>query len=368
MTQTATTQDRNPVQFFLPGPTWVPESVLHAMTRQPVGHRSPEFKTLYQSVSARLQQVFRTSRDVVTTTSSGSLCWEIALTSSIRSSVLCLTNGAFSERFLTVAKCLGLDVDQIAVPWGQPIDPELVRDALRRKSYEAVTLAHNETSTGVLSPLAEIAEVVRSESDAMVFVDAVSSLAGAELEPEAWGLDFVFTGSQKALALPPGLAFFSVSERFEQRAAEIEHRGYYTDALRFLEKHRGGSTVTTPAVCTVYALDHQLDRILDEGMEARWERHRTMRLRTEAWVADSGFRYVSAPEGASPTVSCVAPPEGIEAPEVVSRLKDQGIVVGGGYGKWKPTSFRIGHMGEVRPSDLEALLAAIDGVTTAAAV
>lgn len=354
-----------PVRFFLPGPTWVPEEVLAAMTRQPVGHRSSEFMELYGSLSDRLKRVFRTSRDVVTVTSSGSLCWDIALASTAPTEVLCLTNGAFSERFLTAAKSRGLSVDQIAVPWGQTFDPALLRDALRRKRYQAVTLAHNETSTGVLSPLAELAEVVHAESDALLFVDAVSSLAGAELEPEPWGIDFLFTGAQKALALPPGLAFFTVSERFEARAAEVEHRGFYTDALRYLEKHRGGSTVTTPAVCTFFALDVQLDRILAEGMEARWQRHLAMRRRTEEWVAGNDFTYGSSADAPSPTVSCVKPPEEIEAPALVKALKARGVTVGGGYGKWKPTSLRIGHMGEVGLDDLEALLSTIDDVVAA---
>lgn len=353
---------QEPVRFFLPGPTWVPEKVRSALTRQPVGHRSPEFKEIYASVSERLKKVFRTSRDVVTVTSSGSLCWDIALASTHPAEVLCLTNGAFSERFLTTAKSRGLSVDQIAVPWGQPVDPDLLRDALRRKTYQAVTLAHNETSTGVLSPLAEIAKVVHDESDALLFVDAVSSLAGAEIEPEQWGIDFLFTGAQKALALPPGLAFFTASERFEERAAKVEHRGYYTDAVRYLDKHRGGATVTTPAVCTVYALDVQLDQILEEGMEARWQRHLAMRRRTEEWVEGSGFTYASSAKAPSPTVSCVKPPEGVEAPALVKALKERGITVGGGYGKWKPISLRIGHMGEVRLDDLEALFSTIDEV------
>lgn len=348
------------IRYFLPGPVHVPEEVLAAMTGPLMGHRSPEFKALYATLAERLPKVFRTSRDVFVVTSSGSLSWDMAITSSIRKDVLCITNGAFSERFMTVAKAWGKDVDQISVPWGQAIDPDLVRQALRRKKYEAVTLAHNETSTGVLSPLAEIAEVVRQESDAMIFVDAVSSLAGAQVECEAWGIDFLFTGSQKALALPPGLALITVSERFEERAAKIPHRGYYTDILRYLDKHRGGATVTTPAVSQIWALDKQLDRILEEGMENRWQRHLDLRRHTEAWAADTGFEYASDTSGPSPTVSCLKPPAGVEAPALVAHLKEQGITVGGGYGVWKPSSFRIGHMGEVQISDLDALFVALD--------
>ncbi|MEM9593987.1 MAG: alanine--glyoxylate aminotransferase family protein [Acidobacteriota bacterium] len=350
------------IRFFLPGPTYVLEEVRQAMTDHPIGHRGPEFKALHARIRERLPKVFRTSGEVMLVTGSGSLVWDMAVASTIRKDVLCLTNGAFSERFLAVCRAHGKDADQIDVPWGQPVDPDLVRQALRRKRYEAVTLAHNETSTGVLSDLAAIAEVVREESDALIYVDAVSSMAGAPVEVEAWGIDLLFTGSQKAMALPPGMALMTVSDRLLEKARGVEHRGYYTDLVRSYDKHCGGGTVTTPAIPQIWALDRQLDLILEEGVEARWARHAELRRRTETWAADRGFEYASAPEGASPTVSCLKPPAGTAAPDLVAALKAQGITVGGGYGAWKPATFRIGHMGEVRMKDLEMLLAAIDGI------
>jgi len=348
------------IRYFLPGPTYVSAAVREAMTQPLCGHRSPEFKEMYRRITGRLPALFRTSRDVLVVTSSGSLIWDMAVVSGVRSSLLNLNNGAFSGRFHTAAEAWGKEADQISVPWGRPVDPELVRQALRRKSYEAVTLAHNETSTGVLNPVAEIAQVVREESDALIFVDAVSSLAGARLETDDWGLDLVFTGSQKALALPPGLALVTLSERFCERAEKIPRRGFYTDLLRHLKKHRDGVTLTTPAIPQLWALEAQLGVIEAEGLEARWQRHLDLRQRTEAWVAEGEFTYASTPEGASPTVSCLHPPQGIGAPTLVEALKDQGFTLGGGYGQWKPTTFRLGHMGEVQLSDLERLLEAID--------
>ncbi|MEO1366359.1 MAG: aminotransferase class V-fold PLP-dependent enzyme, partial [Acidobacteriota bacterium] len=293
-------------------------------------------------------------------TSSGSLSWDIAVASSIESDLLCCTNGAFSERFLNVARAWGKEADQLDVPWGQPIDPDLVRQALRRKKYEAVTLAHNETSTGTLSPLEEIARVVREESDALIFVDAVSSLAGCEVETEAWDIDFLFTGSQKALALPPGLALITVSERMLEKAKTIDHRGYYTDVVNMHKKHQAGGTPTTPAIPQIWALQKQLEYLESETMEGRWARHHAMRSRTEAWAADTGFTYASDPSGASPTVSCLKPPAGITAPDLVKGLAESGITVGGGYGAWKPETFRIGHMGDVQLDDLTRLFDAIE--------
>lgn len=353
-------EPREEIRFFNPGPTWVMEDVRQAMAEPAIGHRSPEFQQLYQSVSRRLPDVVRTSGEVMVVTASGSLIWDMAVVSTVRRDVLNLTNGAFSERFHTACKAWGRDADQVSVPMGQAVDPDLVREALRRKRYEAVTVAHNETSTGVLNPLEDIARVVREESDALLLVDAVSSLGGARVETEDWGIDLLFASSQKALALPPGIAVVSLSDRLRERAEAIEHRGFYTDLLRFWNKHRTGFTLTTPAIPQIRALDRQLDRMLAEGMEARWQRHLELRRMTGEWAAERGFTYASAADGASPTVSCLEPPAGIDAPSLVQRLKQQGFVVGGGYGPWKPSTFRIAHMGEVRPEDLRRLLAKID--------
>jgi len=173
-----------PIKFFLPGPTYVPMDALQAMTRPMVGHRSAGFKTFYLSLAERLPKVLRTSGDVMVATGSSTLVMESAVVSCAAQDVLSLTNGAFSERWHSIAKSLGKTADKVSAPWGQPIDPDLVRSALRRKRYDVVTMVHNETSTGVLSPIAEIARVIREESDALVVVDTVSSLAGARVETD----------------------------------------------------------------------------------------------------------------------------------------------------------------------------------------
>lgn len=352
-----------PIQFFLPGPTYVLEEVRQALTAPTLAHRSAPFKALYESIGRRLPAVFRTSGDVYSATGSATLIMESAIVSTVASDVLNLTNGAFSERWHAISKLAGKAADQVAVPWGHAVDPDVVRTALRRKRYEAVTVVHNETSTGVMSPVAEISRVVREESDALILVDAVSSLGGAPVETDAWGLDVVLTGSQKALAVPPGLALFTLSERAAERAVKVPHRGFYTDLLRYRDKHREGGPITTPATSLYYGLDRQLDLILAEGMEARWERHQRLEARTEEWAAASGFAYASAADARSWTVSCLKPPAGVEAPALVKKLGERGWTVGSGYGDWKPTTFRIGHMGEVRESDLQALLAEIDRAT-----
>lgn len=356
-------QDR--VDFFLPGPTWVRSDVLQSLTGPMVGHRSPRFKELYASLAPRLQEVFRTQGDVLIASGSATLVMESAIVSTVDSQVLNLTCGAFSERWHTISKAVGKEADRVEVPWGQAVDPDLVRQALRRKRYEAVTTVHSETSTGVLNPIREIAEVVRAESDALVLVDTVSSLGGARVEVDAWGLDVVLASTQKALAVPPGLTLFSLSERAAERAEAIENRGFYTDFLRYRDQHRKSGTVTTPALPIFYALDRQLDVILEEGMEVRWERHLGLQAMTAKWARTEGIEYASAEGVRSPTISCLRPPEGLAAPDLVSALAERGVVVGGGYGVWKPETFRIGHMGEVRGRDLEQLFATINEIATA---
>jgi len=349
-----------PIRFFLPGPSYVLDEVRAAMGRPLIGHRSAAFKELYGRVAARLPRVLRTAGDVMVATASSTLVMEAAVASCVRESILHLVCGAFSERWHAISATLGKDADAVEVPWGEGVAPELVRAALRRRRYEAVALVHNETSTGVLNPLAEIARAVREESDALLLVDTVSSLGGAPVETDAWGLDVVLAGVQKALALPPGLTVFTLSERAAERAAAVARRGFYTDLLRYRAKHREGGTITTPAISLVYALDLQLERILAEGMEARWARHARLRDRVARWAAASGAAFATAPAVRSPTVSCLRPPPRVRSPELVQQLARQGFTVGGGYGDWKPATFRIGHMGEVAEADLEALLLAVD--------
>lgn len=350
------------IQFFLPGPSYVTEAARQAMTKPMVGHRSAPFKNFRLSLGERTPQVLRTAGDGMIATGSSTLIMESAVVSCAASEVLNLVNGAFSDRWHGISKSVGRSADKVSFPWGEAVDPDVVRTALRRKKYDAVTVVHNETSTGVLSPIADVARVIREESDALILVDTVSSLGGARIESDEWGLDVVLAGTQKALALPPGLVLFSLSERAAERAAKIPHRGFYTDLLRYRDKHREGGDITTPAIPLYYALDVQLDAMLAEGMEARWARHEALLKRTEAWAESRGISYASAPDARSVTVSCLRPPQGIDPQAIVKKLAERGWTIGGGYGDWKPSTFRIGHMGEVREADLEALLGEIDSI------
>lgn len=351
---------QEPIRFFVPGPVYVVEAVRQAMTRPVVAHRSPEFRATWTRIGELLPPLFGTTRDATVATSSSTLLMEAALVSLVERDVLHLTCGAFSERWLAVGRAVGRASDQLGAPWGEINDPDLLRAALRRKRYEAVTITHNETSTGVVNPLPELARAVREESDALVLVDAVSSLAGMPVRTDAWGLDFVFAGVQKGIAAPPGLVVLTLSERAERRARGIERRGFYLDLVRYLDKHREGGPITTPAVSLCWALERQLERIVAEGLERRWTRHAALAATTAAWAERVGLEFASSAAGRSPTVSCLRLPAERGAPELVRAVGGRGFTLGGGYGAWKPNTFRIGHMGEVQQSDLEALLSVLE--------
>ncbi|HEY4230682.1 MAG TPA: alanine--glyoxylate aminotransferase family protein [Thermoanaerobaculia bacterium] len=349
------------VRFFLPGPVWVREAVRQAMAREAIGHRGKAFADLYGRIIPRLAQVFRTEGFVFTATSAATGLWEAALANLSPERVLAIVSGAFSERWAACARDLGLAVDVLEAPWATPVDPADVRRALAKARYDAVTVVHSETSTGTLNDLAGIARAVREGSDAFVLADVVTSFAGSPVEPDAWGLDFALSGSQKALALPPGLAVASASERYRSRARERSRAHYLriSETEAFAEKNQ---TPYTPSTPHLFALDVQLEHILAETVEGRWARHRALRDRVAAWASARGYAF-TAPEAArSWTVSCLKPPAGVSAEALVAKAKERGFTIGGGYGKWRPSTFRIGHMGDVDLASLENLLGTLDEV------
>lgn len=362
-------EDPDHGRFFLPGPTEVRGEVLQAQLQGMMPHRGSVFVALMEELQAGLRDVFRTERPVVVSTSSATGLMEAGIRNSGTGPVLSLVNGAFSQRFADIARACGRDVDVLDVPWGQVHDPQAVRDALGKRAYEAVTVVHSETSTGALQPLEEVARVVAEGNGPLLLVDSVTGLGGARLLTDAWGLDLVLTGSQKALALPPGLAFGVASERLLARAEATPARGVYFDLVAHYENLTKNQTPNTPALTLLYATRTQLARIAAEGMEARWARHDAMARRTWAWVRGAGGAagvplHVLAPEGArSPTVTAVAmgdsPGTGATAMDpraVVAAMASRGWVLGGGYGKLKDATFRIGHMGDHTVDELDVLL------------
>lgn len=359
-------------RFFLPGPTEVRPEILDAQVQPMIGHRGPGIVDLMGDLQAGLKDVFVTERPVLVSSSSATGLMEAAVRNGASKRVLSLVNGAFSQRFADIARACGLDVDEVAVPWGGVHDPDVVAEALAdhgAAGYEAVTMVHSETSTGALNPIADIARVVREHApDTLVLVDSVTGVGGAEMRADAWGLDFVLTGSQKALALPPGLSFGVASERMMERSATVEGKGVYFDLVAFAKNLDKLQTPSTPALSLMYALQAQLRAIATETMEGRWARHTAMAERAWAWVThmkeDHGVALgVMAPEGfRSPTVTAVSLPEGLSGPAIVKAMRERDWVIGGGYGKLKETSVRIGHMGDHTVEELDAVLEALEEV------
>lgn len=358
-------------RFFLPGPTEVHPDVLRAQAAPVISHRGPEIRALIGELQSGLQTVFRTSRPVLISTSSATGLMEAAIRNSGTGRLLCLVCGAFSERFAIIARACGREVEVLEVPWGEGLDPDMVAARLDGGSFDAVTMVHSETSTGVINPIQELAEVVRERGGgALTVVDSVSGIAGAELQTDSWGLDFVLTGAQKALALPPGLSFAAWSDRMLERARTVAGRGMYFDLVGFAEQLERLQTPSTPAVTLMYALRTQLSRISAEGMEARWERHSAMATRCYTWVDEMAERGVALgvlapPARRCPTVTCLTLPPELKGPVVVSEMRARGWVIGGGYGKLKDSTIRIGHMGDHTLEGLEALLDVLEDVIDA---
>jgi aspartate aminotransferase-like enzyme len=354
-------------RFFLPGPTEVHPEVLAAMTRPMIAHRSSEMVRLLQAMEPPLQQMWRTGRRVYLGTCSATGFMEMAVRSGVRQRALCLVGGAFGERFAGIVAATGRDVIRLDVQLGQTVEPDLLRDALKRSDVDAVTLVHSETSTGALAPLEQLAAVVREFDDVMLLVDAVTSFGATPVETDAWQLDFVLTGSQKALALPPGLALGVASERMLRRARKVPERGAYLDVLAYEQASADYQPTNTPALSLLFALEAQIERILrDGGIEARWRRHESMRAVVQDWVAAAGGELgfsLLPPEGRrSATVSCLKVPVGTQGRALAQALKERGWVIGSGYGQLKQSTIRIGHMGDHTVEGVRALLATLEEV------
>ena len=350
-------------RLFLPGPVEVRREILEAQTAWMIGHRTAEFAALFARLQGKLKRAFFTDSRVYVSGSSGSGLWEGAVRCGIRADrkVLHLTGGAFSERWADISRANGLQVDCVQVDWGKAHTPEMVAAALDAARYDAVCAVHNETSTGVTNPIREIGAVVNQHDETLFFVDTVSGFLGTELRVDAWGIDIALTSSQKAFALPPGIAFAAVSDRLLERAKTIPHRGYYFDFLTLEKSLLKDNTPSTPPIALMVAADMQMDAILDEGIEARWARHRAMREATHEWALARGFGLYAQEGFRSDTVTTVANTRNIDVNEMGAFMENEvGYAMDKGYGAIKGKTFRLPHMGDVTMEMLREVLDGID--------
>ena len=348
-------------KFFVPGPTDVRPDVLAAMTQPMIAHRGPEFEALFARIQEGLRAVFRTQRPVYVSSSSATGLMEAAVRCAPEGKILALVNGGFSERFAKIADMCGRDCDRYEVPAGSAHKPDVLRDKLSGGGYSAVTVVHSETSTGALNDVRAISDTAHDHG-ALCLIDSVSGLGGAALEFDEWNCDYVLTGSQKALALPPGLAFAAASPDFIANVGKARGRGVYFDLGEFDEFAAKNQTPNTPAVSLLFAADAQLKSIVAEGMESRWARHAAMRDEVVAWAESSeGLSVVARAGERSPTVSAILLPSGVKPQTFITDVRRRGYTVGAGYGVLRDTTFRIGHMGDHTLETVRACLEACTG-------
>jgi len=356
----------NTPKLFIPGPTEVDDRVRLVMAQRVIGHRTSEMSDLYGGIVEKLQKFFGTKHYAMVFTSSGSGVMEGTIRNLAEKHVLHGACGAFSKRWYEMSLANDKEADLVWADWGKAVKPEMIAEAMDKKKYELLAQIHNETSTGVRNPTDEIAKIAH-ENDTLIAIDAVSSLGGDMINIDNY--DVVIASSQKALALPPGLAVAFVSEDAMERSRNMKNKGYYFDFVRMLKRfEKSQQHPTTPAVPLLYAMDAQLDLMLKEGMEARYQRHLKMREIVHNWARKRGFELFAEPGYESVTVTTIKNTYGISIKELNSELLKRGMMLSNGYGELKEKTFRIAHMGQVQPGDIMALLDTIDEILEAKGV
>src|SRR5580704_9387223 len=353
------------VKLHIPGPVEVSEKTYKAFCTPMIGHRGQGFKDLYAKIQPQLQTLLSTKQLVYLSTSSAWGVMEGAICNVVQKKVLNCMCGAFSDKWLDVSKKCGKQADALQVDWGSPIRAEAMDKKLATGDYDAITLIHNETSTGVMSPLAEIAALKKKYPDVTFIVDAVSSMTAVPMKFDELGIDVLLAGTQKAFALPPGLAVFVASPAALAKAALAKDRGYYFDFVEFEKNAEQSMTPSTPSIGHVNALASKLADIFAEGLDARYARHLKLAGMTRAWAAKHGLTLYPDAGFESVTLTCInngAKPGGktIDVAKVQKLVKDQGFLIDGGYGKIKGTTFRISNMGDETEATMNQLFAALD--------
>jgi len=354
---------KNPPRLFIPGPVLVKEDVLQQLARPTLGHRLKEYSQLHGETIQMLKKILFTEQNVFISTSSASGIWEAAIRNCVGpdETVLCTCCGAFSDKWATVAKNCGRNVEELKVDWGKPITPEMLDEKLAAGKYSAVTLVHNETSTGLTNPVEQISEMMKQKyPDVLVLVDSVSGMVGLPLKFDELGWDVAFASVQKAFAIPPGLAIAAVSSRALEKSKDIPNRGYYFDFQLWAKSNEKNQTLVTPNIPHIMALNYQCKKLLDETMENVWKRHKQMAEFVRAWAKEN-FDLFCDQKFASNTLTAIKNTRGINVAETINAIQQKhNTVFGNGYGKLKEQVFRIAHMGDINLDDLKELLSWLD--------
>ncbi len=354
---------KNPPRLFIPGPVKVNSDVLQQLARPTLGHRGKEYAQLHGETVDMLKKILFTTQHVFIFTSSASGVWEASIRNCVapNETVLCISCGAFSEKWGDVARSCGRNVDDLKAEWGQPNLPEIIDKKLAAGKYAAVTIVHNETSTGLTNPVYEISDMMKKKyPEVLVFVDSVSGMVGLPLHFDRLGWDVAFCSVQKAFAIPPGLAVAAVSKRAMEKSKTVPARGYYFDFQNYAKSAEKNQTPATPAIPHIMALNYQCNRLLAEGMENVWKRHKQMGDFVRAWAKDR-FELFCEEKYASDTLTAIKNTRNLNVAEVIAAVQQKhNTAFGNGYGKLKDLTFRIAHMGDITIGELKELLAWID--------
>jgi aspartate aminotransferase-like enzyme len=314
------------------------------------------FTELYTGIIGKLKELLQTQNFVTVPTASGTALMEAAIRNCVSKDVLCCTYGAFSERWLKIAKACDRAADAIALDWGKVVKPEMIEERLKAKKYEAVTVVQNETSTGTRAPIEEIAEVMKKYPETLLLVDTVSSLMGDKIDTDRLGIDVCLTSSQKCFALPPGLAVGIISEKALKKAETVSGKGHYLNFIDIKDYYeKKGQTPTTPAISLMWAMSKQLDKMKAEGMENRYKRHAEMAKYVQDW-AKKNFALFTEPGYESVTVTCINNTRKISVADLNTELGKRGYAISNGYGKLKEQTFRIAHMGDLTLDEIKELI------------
>lgn len=347
-------------KLFTVGPVYVRDEVRQEMSKQMFSHRSSEYVDLHSGVIPKLQKLMFTDNHVMIYPSSATGIWESAAKNCVEKKALSCVQGAFSSRFAEVIGANGKEVERLEKPMGEAILPEELDAALSNSDADSVSIVYNETSAGIMNPLEDLLKVAK-KYDVLTMVDAVSAVGGAPLYVDDWDIDVCLFSVQKCLAVPPGLACASISERALERSAKAENKGYYFD-MKVLEKYSLKSqTPATPPIPQIFALSKSLDFFLEEGIENVWARHKEVSDFVKNRCKEMGFSVFGDENYASQTLSCIESGD-VNAKELLSKMKEKGYIIGGGYGKAKETTFRVGNMGNVHMGDAEEMLDVMEDV------
>lgn len=352
-------------KLFIPGPVDVREEVLLKMATPQIGHRSKDASALQKSISEKMKKVFYTENTIILSTSSGSGLMEAAIRSCTRKKAAVFSVGAFGDRWYKMAKSNGVPADKFSSTPGQPTTPAMVDQALATGEYDVITITHNETSAGIMNPIEEISELLKAKyPDVLLLVDTVSSMAGTKIEVDKLGIDVCITSTQKCLGLPAGMSICSVTERAIEAARQVENRGLYFDLVElydFIIK-KDHQYPSTPSISHMYALDYQLDRILEEGLDNRFARHIEMANLVRDWARNHFELFVKDEKNLSNTLTTIQNTKEINVSELNKKLGERGYEISNGYGDLKDVTFRISHMADYTTDEIKELLKTIDEI------